>query len=258
MDAPLSGRPVTVRPGRVTWEGFDLLTAAAVLVEKPIFPWPQPVRFESLPADPDARRGHVAAEREARSLIVSAIRTVAEVRPVLNPPGAGLFAAAPGTALDHASRAKMPVVPWRLEPADPANAGALVLDPVGSDRWHRPAAPPAGDPALVLDPPEGPVRTLLVIGPRIAGAVHHESARAWSSHGVSEGRATGTFDPAAVEVALETAWALELELAAITLTGEPEPRILHIDAAPDLTAWGRATEGRTLDALADRLVTVSR
>jgi hypothetical protein len=268
MDAPLTGKPVTIRPRRVTWEGFELLLAGALLIEKPVFPWPQPMHIETLPPDGDGQARALTAEREARALIVSAIRVAAESLPVVNPPDACHFAAAPATALDRAAAAGVPVARWRLQPAvslaagtgtghseggNPDGPAVLTLDPVGNDRWHAPSPPKSGEPALVVDVPPGPVTTVLVVGDRVAAAVRHEDARAWAWRGLTAGQPLASIDPPAAETGVQAARACALHLAAVALGGSPSA-VIALDPAPDVSAWGRITEGRILDALAGHLV----
>lgn len=254
LDAPLVGKPVTIGPRRLTWEGFDLLSAGALLVEKPVFPWPQPTRIESLSDTRDRQASFVAAEREARSLIVSAIRVAAVRLPVVNPPGACHLAAAPATALDMAERAGIPVTMWRLEPMRHAETAVIVLDSVGRDRWHAPTGPAEGDPAIVISAPAGPITTVLITGRQAAVTIRHESAQAWATGNLCDGRPETARDPVVVEMALRAAEACDLSLAEITVGALPAPHIFFINPAPDLTAWGLRSGGQALEALADHLV----
>ncbi len=256
LDAPLSAEPVTVRPRGVAWQGVDLLGTGAILVERPVFPWPQPVRLRDLPGDAGDRRAAAGAEREARSLAVSALRVAAEVRPVVNPPEAGHLAASPAVGLDRARGAGVPVAPWRLAPAGSADpeAGDLVQDVVGGERWHAPSPPAGGDPTLILTPAGGAVSTLLIVGEAVAVAVEHPSPAAWTGGGPASGALLASPGPGAAAAALAAARACALPLAAVTVDGHTTESVLYIDAAPDLTAWGSVTQGRALDALAAYLV----
>jgi hypothetical protein len=270
LDAPLEGKPVTIRPGAVVWEGVDLLGAGALLLEAPVYSWPQPLRLHDAPADPQARARHFTADREARALALSAIFAAAEIRPVVNPPGAGTLAASPAVALDRLEAEKAPVHPWRLGPA-PAGAGGpggpVVLDAAGRDRWHRPSRPPEGEPALILEPVEGEVLSLLVAGGRIAGGARFGDAAAWAHGEISAGGAADAAGPvdagavpaAAASLAAGAARRLGLHVAAVALAGAAaEPRILFVEAGPDLSRWDLRLGGRACDAIAALIAALAR
>ncbi|MBZ5638394.1 MAG: hypothetical protein LAO51_06495 [Acidobacteriia bacterium] len=244
LDAPLLGKPVTVRPGEVLWEGTSLLDAGAILVEAPLFPWPQPVVPTEAPG----------AEREARSLALSALRAAAEVRPVWNRPETGHLAASPAVSLTRLEAAGVAVRPWRLAPAPGAGqeAGCLVLDAVGRERWHRTSRPPAGEPALVLSAIPGEVLCLLVIGGRIAGACRGAGGDLPPVDG-AEVTAIGSVSSSAAGLAIRAAGVLGLDFAAFLLADGDEERVLLADAAPDLATWNALLSGALPAILVQRL-----
>ena len=254
IDAAIEGRTVTVRPGAVLWEGIPLLDAAAVVVEAPLFPWPQP-----LGAAPHGVRAGApvpfAVEREARSLAVSALSVVAETRPVWNRPASAHLAASRALALQRLAAAGIGVGGFRLLPATNAEAedGRIVLDPVGRDRWHRPSRPSPGDPALVLDPIPGEVVSVLVAGGAVAGGERHPSAAAWSSGSPGAPLAATAVPGAVADAATAAARALGLDIAAVALAGDP-PKILLVETGPDLAAWDGRLGGALARVLAGRLV----
>jgi hypothetical protein len=250
LDAALLGRRVTVRPGEVLWEGTNLLEAGAILVEAPLFPWPQPV----LPI------GKAGAEREGRSLALSALLAAAEVRPVWNRPEAGHFAASPAVALDRLEAAGIAVRPWRLEPAPGSGEEreCLVLDAVGRDRWHRPSRPPAGEPALVLDPLPGAALGLLVVGGRIAGACRGIVEACPFPCGATKPVAVESVARGCADLAIRSAEALGLDVAAILLAEGAVPDILLADAGPDLAAWDTLLSGGLPAILVERLAEAAR
>lgn len=181
LDAPLEGKPVTVAPGAVMWEGVDLLHADAVFVERPVFPWPQMLLPTGRFQDFDHEQW-VVFQREASSLTVSAILAAAEVRPVINPPASAHLAVSPSIALDRLAREGILVHPWSLEPAPPRDrAGAgFVLDACWLDRWHSPTRPRVGEPSLVLEPFPGEVVSFIVVGGKSAGALRYPSGASWA------------------------------------------------------------------------------
>src|SRR5687767_14125047 len=69
LDAALAGGALCIDDERVLWDGFDLSAAEAVLVERPVFSWPQPGLGE--------RGISPHAEREARALLVSCLHALA-------------------------------------------------------------------------------------------------------------------------------------------------------------------------------------
>lgn len=290
LDAPLEGRPVTVAPGAVVWEGVDLLQGGAIFVEKPVFPWPQ----MQLPTEPFhlefTHEQWVVFQREASSLVVSALLAAAEVRPVINPPAAAHLAVAPSIALDRLARDGIRIHPWSLEPApsrDRSGAG-FVLDACGRDRWHSPRRPPAGEPALVLEPFPGEVVTFIVVGRMPVGALRYDSGGAWAEamgmdnageqrrrDGSAAGKereecgtATGEDRPEplddphsipeAADLAIRAAAVLGLDFAAVSIrTGVSPHSILLCEAGPDLASWNRFLDGRLAAALADHLTSAA-
>ncbi len=290
LDAPLEGRPVTIQPGEILWEGVDLLGSGAVLVETPVYCWPQPQRLEALPMEPGARTKHLTADRETRSLALSALCIAAGKVPVINPPEAAYLAAAPGAALSRLASGGVPVQEWRLGPApDPdamkgvagpdgagsrsgtrpvgvadglapeaAGRGAIVLDAAGRDRFHRPTRPPAGEPALLLEPFEGPVLSLIVVGDRAVAARRYPSAAAWSENDPDGTLPESRIPAFGSALALRAAGLLGLPVAAIAITGDGAAlRLLHADAGPDLAAWDATSGGDLAGALAAYLVSAA-
>jgi hypothetical protein len=279
LDAPFEGKAVTVAPDAVFWEGVDLLKGGAIFVERPVFPWPQML----LPTEPFhfdlTHEEWLVFQREASALIVSALRVVAEVRPVINPPAAAHLAVSPSIALDRLAREGIPVHSWRLEPApsgDRSKAG-FVLDACGRDRWHSPQSPQAGEPALVLESFPGEVVTFIVVGGTSVGALRYSSGGSWveryGTGGAGEARkrvgtAAGEDSPEpldalesvaeAEELANRTAAALGLGFAAVSIrTGASPHSVLLCEAGPDLAEWNRIMDGRLAAALADHLISVA-
>jgi len=272
LDAPMDGGSVTVEVGSVRWQGVELLEAGVVLLERPVFPWPQPQTL----AEEGWRLGD---DRGPRSLGLSAILSVALTRPVVNSPAAAHLAVAPTIALDRLAQAGLAVHPWRLGPAPggPVAAGAAVVDAAGRDRWHEPRVPREGQPAVLIEPlagcdtGEAEVLQLLVLGGRVAGALAYPDPGAWST-----GTAGRTIDGETVSrtldrpeaLAVQAAAGLGLDMAAIALShvpgssddpgadGDIPPTVMWVDAGPDLASWDRALDGRAAAALAAHLATL--
>ncbi len=255
LDAPFHGGAVTIREGWVSWGGLNLVDAGAILVERPEIAWPQPLYLDGLPEDPAAQPAFFAAEREVRSLILSALTAASEYRPVVNHPRAAHQAASPATALDLAAHAGVPVHPWRLAPRPPTDlASTMVLDSVGRDRWHDPASPREGEPALLLEELHGPVEVMLILGGRVAARLRHENPSGWAEDAFRAPAPAGPPDAPAADIARRAAAAAGLEFAAVSVAAASDgPRLLYLDAAPDLVAWSRA-DASVLPALAGRLL----
>ena len=257
LDAPLLGLPVTVRAGTVVWEGTDLERAAAVFVERPVFPWPQPQQVLTAASGVVSSRAE-SGDREARSLVLSALLAASQSVRIVNPPSCCHIAASPAIALERLRARGFAVHPWRLAPTPENTGGLIVIDAAGRDRWHAPATPAPGDPSLVCEPPEGEVHTLLVAGDAVAGGVAHEAASAWAA-----GIAGATAHLAGIEVesdlACAAAKALDLDFCAVTLaiTGVA-PTILMIEAGVDFLAWDDALGGRLAPCIATHLVSIAR
>lgn len=252
LDAPLRGEPVTVRPDAVRWQGADLSRAGAVFVESSTFLWPQP---EPVPGgvDAEALREAANADRDARSLLVSALRVVAGARPVVNDPATAHLAASPAVALAEVARAGAPVARWSLGPAPGAGSDAIVLDAAGPDLWHRAARPPEGEPALVVEGVAGEVTSVLVVGGEPAGARSWADARAWSA---GEAGARGDPAPSLAAVARAAASALSLEVAEVALS-RGGPAVLAVHPSPDLAGWDDDLGGRVAPVVAARLTTLA-
>ncbi len=245
LDAPLLNRPVTVGPGEVVWEGTDLLGVGAIVVEAPLFAWPQPQMPEVLAFEPPVPPSRISPEREARALATSALWIASEGRLVWNPPGAARLAASPAIALDRLDHAGLPVHSWRLEPlAGSIQAGCIVLDGAGRDRWHRPATPAPGEPALVLDPIRGEILELLVVGGELA---------------LARDRRPEEVPPEAAALAVRAAQSLDLAIAAVSITGAPgSPEVVMVEAGPALAEWDTCLGGRLAPLLLERLEAAAR
>jgi hypothetical protein len=256
LDAPFSSEPVTVAPGTVSWQGIELRQAAAVLVEQPLFPWPQPGLLAQRPQAIPPQEWLVF-EREARSLAISAIAAAAEHCPVINHPSAAHLAVSPSIALDRLAEQGVSVHPWRLAPAPDSDDSRLMIDASGRDRWHSPEPPVAGEPALIWDdPPAGEVHSLLVVGSQVVGGQRYPSLSAWTSGAAAE-PVTGSNQAAQADLACHAAAALGLELAAVTVTAGPSPAVILVAAGPDLAEWDTVLGGRLAPALAAHLTTIA-
>ena len=270
LDAPLENKPVTVTSGAVFWEGVDLLRAGAIFVERPVFPWPQP----QLP--PRKLRGDAAYklwivfQREANSLVASAIAAAAEVTPVVNAPAAVHVAVSPALALDLLARQGLRIHPWALEPAPLTDRrrNALVIDACGRDRWHSPDLPQPGEFVLVFEAFSEEVVTFLVVGEKTAGAIRYRGAEAWARRGEIEEpvcESDSALSPpgsesvaAADRLARDAAKALDLHLAAVSVrTGPSSPAILLCDASPDLAAWRKHLGPGLAAVLSDHLISLA-
>jgi hypothetical protein len=258
LDAPLRGEPVTVRARSVVWQGVDLLTAAAVLVECPAFPWPQPGRFADLIREGALDKDRLAAQREARSLIASAIPAAAESGRLVNPPIAAQLTASPAVALDSLQSAGLAVQPWSLcRASDDANERVL-LDAVGRDFWHEPTRPAPGEVAIEPDRFESEVLSVFVAGEKPLGGLRYASAAAWAAGEAGEAAAPVGLPSRAVELAVGATVGLRMGFAGVSLilAGE-QPRLLWFDAGPDLEMWDRLSDGRISSGLTDYLTTVA-
>ena len=97
----------------LTWGGVDLRAAQLLLVERPLYSWPQT-------AGRDEARAQ--AEREARALALSALHVAGQRVPLVNALHAGHWAAHPAAALDELQERGIEVHPWHL--AQRASAGS--------------------------------------------------------------------------------------------------------------------------------------
>lgn len=258
LDAPLRGEPVTVSPASVIWQGVDLAAAAAVLVERPVFAWPQPGGIGDLIRDGAVDQERASAEREARSLIASAIPAAAESGRVVNPPLAAHLAASPAIALEYLDDAGLEVHPWRLAPAPGDADGQLLLDAAGRDLFHQPGRPRAGDPALEPDPIPGAVLSVLVAGGEALGGLRHAGGAAWAAGEPAEPLAAGEIPAADGELALRAADSVGMGFAAVSvMETSGRCRVLWFDAGPDLAGWDARLDGRIAAGLADYLIAVA-
>ena len=235
--APLAGKPVTLADGRVRWEGLDLSAATAILVEVPVFPWPQPGSLEDLLEDGLPARDRVRRDREGRSLVASALHVLAQDRPVINPPRVAHEAVAPGVVLDGLAREGVPVVPWRLAAADPGPA-AWVADAAGRDAWHAPARPPAeGEPALLFDTPAPAAVAVLVAGETAVAARRIAAGPLPADPRDGDPVPADELPERLAALASRAAARARIPLCAVTVTAEEVPRVLFLEAGPDLRAW---------------------
>jgi len=233
----------------------------------------------------------VVFQREALSLIVSAVRIAGEARRMINRPDASHLAISPSIALDLLSRRGIQVHPWRLAAYAhglPAEAG-FAVDASGADRRHSPTIPRTGEPALIYEPFPEEVVTFLVVGKRSAGALVYRDGAQWAERArlklggdppvsaimeaggvppAKDGIDAGGGHPRLVDspgsfpeeetLAVRAAGALELDVAAISVrAGAAAPGVLLCEAAPDLAAWNRILQGRLAGALAGRLMSAA-
>jgi len=258
LDAPLRAQPVTVGRDAVLWQGVDLNAAAAVLVERPVFPWPQPRCAGGLIRDGAPDQARISADRESRSLIASAILAADSRGHVVNPPGAGHLAASPLIALNGLEQAGLAVHPWRLAPAPEDAAARTLLDPAGRDLWHTPERPLPGEMAVEPAPIPGEVLSLLIAGGRPLGGLRFAGADSWLARTAVASLAPDEIPAAATERAVEAVGALGLAFAEVSLLPAGNTfRLLWFDAGADLADWDARSEGRIAPGLADLLIAVA-
>lgn len=234
-----AGQPLTVAGGSVRWGGIELTRAAAVLVEAPLFAWPQ------------APGG--AGEREARSLALSALLALDGRTRLVNPASTFALAAEPLVALDLLAARGVEVHPWELEGARPEGRSERVwLDPLGRCRGYAPRAPEPGEPAWSPLSTSGPLIECLVVGARVVGAARHADLAAFAAAAAGGELLEAERVPAPLAVrARDAARALGLDLAAALLA--PGGALVALAAAPDLAAWDARLDGAVCAALAEHL-----
>jgi len=258
LEAPFHGEPVTVRPGTVIWQGIDLAGTAAVFVEKPVFAWPQPRRIAGLLRDGEMDRDLVNAEREARSLIASAIPTAGDITRLVNPPVSRHLAASPATTLDRLQEAGVEVHPWRLGLAQDDSEERLLLDVVGRDLWHEPERPLPGHFSIEPDRFTGEVLSVLVAGRNLLGGLRYENGLAWDRKEHSATVAAKEVPASVAEMAIDAVETLGLGFSAVSLIEKGDrPGLLWFEAGPDLAAWDLSLEGQVATGLADYLIAVA-
>ena len=221
LDEPVAAddHPLIIDQRRIEWGGVNLLDAAALVVEVPLYPWPQ---------EAGADGGERYRARQRRSLRISALRLAAARLAVINPPArAAELAASPALALLRCARAGLPVVEWRL--GVEADATVPSLDCLGADDG---CVPPPGPERLSFPGLALPVFEILVVG-RDAIACREVTDFDPSVVGGAEPRAA--VDPALGRVAAEATAGLGLEVAAVRMTSSG--RIVLVDAAVDLAGW---------------------
>lgn len=258
IDAPINGEPVTVRDDHVRWQGHDLGAAAALWLEDPLFPWPQMIPSPcELPDVANFERWR-HYQREARALAVAALAVAGATVPVLNPVGSAHLAVSLTAALDHLAAAGVPVHPWRVTGGATA-LDELVVDAVGSDRWHRPASVPAGSRCLCFAPVPGAVTELLLIGGDVVATRCWPHAADWTqppAH-IAPVVATDAAAPLA-ELGRRCVAVLELEILQVAcVESATGPAVLRAAAAPDLAAWEAQAAGCVTAALARRLTVLA-
>lgn len=241
LESALHAGRTTVDGARVTWDGFALHEAEAVLVERAVFAWPQPGA---------ARSGHSPrAEREARALLLSALWTVAESVPVIPHPRHAHLCVAPALALELCARAGLPAHPWTIGPRRPGADDRVWLDVAGRDLRYEPREPELGEPAFTPEPFAGPVWTVLAIDQAVLGARRHADATAWCA-GRTESLLSAVELPPAVEGLARRALAATglpwLELA-LRPDGDA-PALVHLTPDPDLGRWDQDLAGAASQA----------
>lgn len=239
LDGPLDGEALTIGPDFVRWRDLDLTRAEALLLERPLFSWPQPIDG--------------AGRREVRALRLSAVLALAERAPVLNPPSAVEFVITPPLALDALAACGIAVRPWRYGPRD--DGARAWRDAIGRVVDYEPRAPAVGEVGWSPEPFDGTLTTVLVIGGAIVASAEHANLAAWiSASSANSARAPDGLADAAVALARRVSTELGLAFAAVTLAGPTEaPSVVDVDAAPDLRAWDRAVDGEVARAVARSL-----
>ncbi|MCC6405788.1 MAG: hypothetical protein IT453_01385 [Planctomycetes bacterium] len=237
LDAPFDGEALSVGPDFVAWRGLELTSASAILLERPLFAWPQPIGGE--------------ARRELAALRLSAVLALAERVPVLNPPHAAELALAPVLALDALAARGFAVQPWRFGPRDGAGAWR---DALGRVADYEPRMPEPGEPAWAPEPFDGALTTVFVAGDTIAASAEHRDLAAWSAEAAaSSAIAPDRLSDELATLARRATAELGLAFAAVTLRVDGAS-VVDVDAAPDLAAWDHARSGAIARAAADLLV----
>lgn len=255
LTAVHEGRAVALVPGKVRWEGASLEESGAVFVDRPVFLWPQPQRIGEYLAEPESMQAKAAAEREASSLLVSALWILADRVPVLPHPRAARFASSPVLALDHLDRQGFPVHAWRVAAASEAQEEERVLDVVGRDLWAKPGIPEGKQPALILRPVQDELVEVLVLGGEVVAHRHPASRGGWPADEGAETRTDADLPVSFTELVRMVTAALELDVAALTLSRSPDAAcVLFVDAGPDLGAWNSASQGEVVLRLARCLI----
>ncbi len=258
LEAPFEGKPMTIGRGAVSWEGVDLLSAGAVFIERSVFPWPQ-TRYPAEYEESGFTQAQWAIfQREAASLVVSALHLASTACPVINPPSTAHLAVSPSIALDLLAREGIAVHPWRVEPVpgeDRSGVGILI-DACGRDLRHTPLTPPAGETALAVEPFQGPVTTCIVIGGRAVGAVRFSGLDSWA---LGRGAEVAAMEGDAADLAVRSVEALGLGFAAVSLRADPgRSSVVLLEASPDLEWWDGMLGERVAEALAEHLIALVR
>lgn len=239
LDAPLADGAVTIATSvegeRVVWQGLELTQAAAIVVERPLFAWPQALT----PGRDD---------RAARALLLSALHAAALRVPVIDAPASARWAALPTAALAELAHAGLDVHPWTAS-IPPANAAPIAFDVAGADLGYEPRAPRENELAWWPEPFDdsgGPVQTVLVAGERVVGGAQWPSASAWA-HG-SDARVLGAQELATELAQLAPRAARTLGVANLELDFF-HGAVLRARSGPDLSRWNSLLGGRVVAAL---------
>lgn len=234
---------VAVRGSSVQWNGVALEELSALVVERPLVAWPQPITVpQAGEAEELVQRRGIAA-RERRALHVSALRIAASRVPTANDPAvAADLAMVSALALERLSRAGVSVREWRVTHRDDVERGTKLelIAENGPRAWTRGAA-------LAIDADPSRTSANLVIGGQ------------WVAAGANALAALSTlrFEAAAAEreLASKALEALGLVFGCVHVC---EGAVAFVDAAVDLRAWEHASDGRVSAALADWLARASR
>jgi hypothetical protein len=254
LDVAQEGGALTVEPDRVVWEGVDLLQASVVVVEKPVFAWPQAPVAE--PEAPEGPGDSVAARwRETSALLLSALHATALRVPVLPAPAVARLACSPFACLDRLARHAIPVHGYLLTSTQ-ASSGSVTRDVCGSDLAHRPGAPGDGDARILLDPGEGEILDVLAIGGRGVLAGRYPTIEAWAADG-DPAPLEGSLSPEVQALVHAVAVDLSLEFVRIAVAPEKELRVVWVDAGPDLGRLDRIHGGRVADLLARHFLEIA-
>lgn len=234
LEAPLEAGGVTIATSvdgeRVVWQGLELTQAAAIVVERPLFAWPQALT----PGRDD---------RAARALLLSALHAAALRAPVIDAPSSARWAALPTAALAELANGGLDVHPWT---ASVAPADALAFDIVGADLGYEPRTPDAQQLAWWPEPFEGSVQTVLVAGERVAGGASWPSASAWSRG--ADARVLGAQELAADLTQLATRAARTLGVTNLELDFF-HGAVLRARVGPDLSRWNSLLGGKVVALL---------
>lgn len=229
---------VRVEDRAVLWNGTRLDTLAALLVEAPLVPWPQPAG-EPRAGEPgvELQRRSFAA-RERRALHVSALRLLAGRVRVHNEPERAIeLACSAALALERLELARLSVSPWRLRPAPSGEARWSVIPLAAEHGAAEARLGPCFEVELVA-----PAQAHLCIGGEWVAASEREPTLE-----PRVARASGEPPAAERELACAALAALGLDFGLVHVCAGA---VARVSVAPDLDAWDRASGGRVAQALA--------